>query len=431
MSRIAAVRAFEALDSRGRPTVAARVTLANGRSARVVVPSGASTGGYEARERRDGGGRHGGWGVRHAVTAVNGTLAAAIHGMDPHDQRAVDMRLEEADGTPDLRALGANAVLAVSLAVMRARAEDRGIPLWQVLREEGPASAATGQELVDPPRLPKPMVNILSGGAHAGRLLDIQDVLAMPVGAQSVAEAIEWAARVRQAAAEAIAEAGGPAALVADEGGLAHRFATNEAAVALVRDAIERAGLRPGEDVAIAIDLAANQFWNSAGYELSAEGRAMSSEQWANEIERWTREYPIASVEDPFAEDDWSGWLRLTPAIARRCEVIGDDLFATNAGRLAEGVRSGAATAVLIKPNQAGTVSRAQDVLRAAKAAGYRTVVSARSGDTEDDWLADLAVGWDADRIKVGSTTRSERTAKWNRLLEIEDSVLNTNGGCQ
>jgi enolase len=263
------------------------------------------------------------------------------------------------------------------------------------------------------------MVNIVSGGAHAGRLLDIQDVLVIPVSATSFAEAIEWVARVRAATAALLTAAGGSAALVADEGGIAHRLDSNEAAVALVRDGIQAAGLRPGEQMAIAIDVAANQIWDGASYFLRTENRRLTPEEWIEELAGWRSRYPIISFEDVLVEDDWPGWRTATRRLGGG-QILGDDLFATSRERLRQGVEHGAANAVLVKPNQAGTVSRARRTFQAAVASGYRTVLSARSGDTEEHWLADLAVGWEAGQIKVGSTTRSERTAKWNRLLEIE-----------
>jgi enolase len=406
---ITGVSGFEALDSRGRPTVAARVTLAGGASARAIAPSGASTGGHEAIELRDGGGRYGGAGARRAVEWVNGELGCGLLDLDADDQTAVDERLEQIDGTSELSRCGANAVLAISLAAMLAHARARRLPLWRSMHSDNRPG----------PLLPMPMVNIISGGAHAGRLLDIQDVLVVPVGAAGFAEAIEWVARVRAATAALLTAAGGSCALVADEGGLAHRLDSNEAAVALVRDGIQAAGLRPGQEMAIAIDVAANQIWDGESYFLRTENRRLTPGEWIEELAGWRSRYPIVSLEDVLVEDDWPGWRSATRRLGG-CQTLGDDLFATSHRRLRQGVEHGAANAVLVKPNQAGTVSRARRTFEAAVAAGYRTVLSARSGDTEEHWLADLAVGWEAGQIKVGSTTRSERTAKWNRLLEIE-----------
>ncbi|HWI22451.1 MAG TPA: phosphopyruvate hydratase [Baekduia sp.] len=405
---IDSVFAWEALDSRGRPTVAAAVTLKGGATGRAVVPSGASTGGHEAVELRDGGERYGGYGVLNAVASANGPLADAVKGMDALDRVAVDTAMEQADGEPALGRLGANAALAISLAVTIAAADAQGIPLWQAL-DGG-----------DEPLIPMPMVNIVSGGAHARGALDIQDVLAIPVGASSFAEAMEWIARTRQGTADELDKRGGSSALVADEGGLAGALGSNEAALELVVKGIERAGLTPGDDVSLALDLAANQMFKDGGYRLDVEDRTLDSDEWVQTIARWCAEYPISSLEDIVAEDEWEAWRAASPIVGEGRQLLGDDLFATNSGRLERGIAEHVANAVLVKVNQAGTVSRAERVVKQAHAAGYSTVVSARSGDTEDGWLADLAIGWRAEQIKVGSTMRSERTAKWNRVLEIE-----------
>ncbi|HVX42786.1 MAG TPA: phosphopyruvate hydratase [Mycobacteriales bacterium] len=410
---IAEIAAWEALDSRGRPTVACRVRLEGGAVGRAIVPSGASTGGHEAIERRDGGERYSGYGVRGAVTALIEELAPAVHGMDAVDYRRVDARLEEVDGTAALERIGANAVLAVSLAGCLAAGAATGRPLWRFLTEQVQTPA--------PPRLPLPMINIISGGAHAGRALDVQDILAVPVAATSFAEAIELTARVRAATAVLLERAGGAAALVADEGGLAAALGSNAAALDLITDGISAAGLQPGEDVAVALDVAANQFLDNTGdYHLASEDTTLTPAEWLETVRQWCDRYPLISIEDVLAEDDWAGWQEAGRILPPDRQLLGDDLFATNAGRLQRGITESVANAVLVKPNQAGTLSRAQEVLEAAHAAGYATVVSARSGDTEDSWLADLAVGWRAGQVKVGSLTRSERTAKWNRLLEIE-----------
>ena len=402
---VAAVHAWEALDSRGRPTVACAVTLRGGGTGRAVVPSGASTGGHEAVELRDGGDRYGGKGVRRAVANVAAVLAPAVVGRDADDRPAVDAVLEATDPDPLLGTVGANAVLAVSLAVTLAAADQTREPLWR--RLGGPD-----------PLIPLPMVNVVSGGAHAGGLLDIQDVLVVPVGATSFAEAIEWAARVRAATAAVLDARGAGSPLVADEGGLAAALDGNEAALALVTEGIERAGL--AGRVALAVDIAANQLRDGDAYRLRREGRTLDPAAWADLLDVWCGRYPVVSIEDALAEDDWAGWRAVTDRWGAARQVLGDDLFATGADRLRRGIDGGVANAVLVKPNQAGTVTRAERVVATAHAAGYATVVSARSGDTEDTWLADLAVGWRAGQIKVGSTTRSERTAKWNRLLEIE-----------
>ena len=408
VSTIRDVHAWEALDSRGRPTVAAVVELAGGARGRAVVPSGASTGGHEAVERRDGGERYGGYGVLGAVSSANGELRDRIVGLDAVDHGAVDAALESADPRPDLGTVGANAVLALSLATLLASADSTAMPLWRMLADSSE------------PLIPMPMVNIVSGGAHARGLLDIQDVLVVPEGASSFAEAMEWVARVRAATAELLDERGGSSALVADEGGLAGALGSNVAALALVTDGVHRAGLRPGIDASLALDLAANQLWTGERYALRVEQRELTPAEWIDVVGEWCERFPIVSIEDALFEDDWSGWSSASQSIGVGRQLLGDDLFATNDARLERGIDAEVANAVLVKPNQAGSVSRAAAVVRRAHAAGYGTVVSARSGDTEDTWLADLAIGWRARQIKVGSTMRSERTAKWNRVLEIE-----------
>jgi enolase len=408
-TKIADVFAWQALDSRGTPTVAVEMTLANGARGRVVVPSGASTGRHEARELRDGGERFGGRGVTRAVANAGGALAKAVHGLDAGDQPAVDAALRAADPDPALGGVGANAVLAVSIATARAAAAAAREPLYRFVAEGGA------------PLLPLPMVNVLSGGAHAGRAVDVQDFLVVPVGARTFAEAITIAWHVRAGTAAAAREAGHGVALVADEGGLGLTLPSNRAALELLAAGIERAGYRPGVDAAIAIDVAATQFFDPASgdYHLAAEDRRIGAAALVAELGGWRSEFPIVSIEDVLAEDDWTGWTRAHTVLGD-LQLLGDDLFCTNPDRLRRGVSENAANAVLVKPNQNGTLSGALDVVRRAQAAGWAPVVSARSGETEDDWLADLAVGWRAGQIKVGSTMRSERTAKWNRLLEIE-----------
>jgi enolase len=406
MTRIGAVRAFEALDSRGRPTVAARVELAGGARGSALAPSGASTGSGEAVELRDGGERYAGLGVQRAVAHANGPLAEAVVGLDAADQAGVDDALRAADGSADLGRLGANAIVAISIATAIAASRALGVELYRLA---GPA-----------PLLPLPMVNIISGGAHATGGIDVQDLLCVPLGAGSFAEAIEWSARVRAATAAVAAERGLGSSLVADEGGLGPALASTGAALDLLARGIERSGLRAGDQVAIAIDVAATQLVHGGGYRLRNEGRELSGPELVELVDGWCRSYPIVSVEDPLGDEDWATWRLATERLGSRVQLLGDDLLVTDSARLARAIEGGVANAVLVKPNQVGTLSQAAGVVRAAQAAGYRTVVSARSGDTEDRWLADLAVGWRAGQIKVGSTMRSERTAKWNRLLEIE-----------
>ncbi|MDV6247447.1 phosphopyruvate hydratase [Rhodococcus opacus] len=402
--------AWEALDSRGTPTVACEVVLAGGGRGTAIVPSGASTGTHEAVELRDGGDRYGGRGVSAAVANVVGPLADAVRGRDATDQADIDAALRWADGTADLSALGANAALAISIANVKAAADAAGEPLYSYVADGGAE-----------PLLPLPMVNIISGGAHAGRAIDVQDFLVVPVGASSFTEAIDVAWRVRRGTAAVAEERGYNVALVADEGGIAAPLPSNRSALELLAAGIERAGLQPGIDAAIAIDVAATEFYDAqkGRYELTSEGRTLTSDELVEELRSWCTDFPIVSIEDVLAEDDWDNWATGTSTLAK-VQLLGDDLFVTNSTRLSRGIETGAANAVLVKPNQVGTLSDAREVVRAAQSARYATVLSARSGETEDSWLADLAVGWRTGQIKVGSTTRSERTAKWNRLLEIE-----------
>jgi enolase len=407
--RIAAVHAWEALDSRGTPTVACEIVLGDGARGSAVVPSGASTGGHEAVELRDGGERYGGRGVRRAVANANGPLASAVIGLDAGDQEGVDQTLRDADGTGDLSRLGANAVLSMSIATALAHAASTAQPLY--------AAAAVGE-----PLLPLPMINVLSGGAHADRALDIQDVLAVPVGAESFAQALEWGWRVRRATEAVARDRGLPASLVADEGGLGLPLASARTALRLVLEGIARTGLRAPDQVALAVDVAANQLAEPGGYHLRTEDRRLDAGELVAELAGWVADFPIVSLEDVLGEDDWAGWEHATRRLGD-VQLIGDDLFATDVGRLRRGIECAVGNAVLVKPNQVGTLTDALSVARAAQRSGYATILSARSGDTEDSWLADLAVGWRTGQIKVGSTTRSERTAKWNRLLKIETDL--------
>jgi enolase len=408
-TRIEGLLAWEALDSRGRPTVACAVRLAGGARGHAVVPSGASTGTHEALELRDGDERrYGGRGVRRAVAHVNGDLAAVAVGLDAADQPALDAALRAADGTPNLSRLGANATLAVSVAAALAAADAERAPLHARLDPAGE------------PLLPLPMVNVLSGGAHASGALDMQDFLVVPTGATSFAGAIEIAWSVRSHAERLARERGLPVGLVADEGGLGLALPSHRAALELLVAAIERAGLVPGEQAAIAIDVAATQLAAGDGYRLAIEDRTLAARELVAELVRWCAEYPIVSLEDPVGDTDREGWELASAELTGRVQLVGDDLFATDADRLGEGIREGIANAVLVKPNQTGTLSGAAEVVCRAREAAYATVVSARSGDTEDAWLADLAVGWRAGQIKVGSLARSERTAKWNRLQRIQ-----------
>ncbi len=408
MALIERVHAWEALDSRGTPTVACAVRLADGSEGEATVPSGASIGRHEAHERRDGGERYGGKGVLDAVAAVRDEIGPALSGRDVLNQEAIDATLRELDGTPNLARLGANGVLAASIACALAAARSAGVPLWRRLDPDGQ------------PLLPLPMVNVVSGGAHAGGLIDVQDFLVVPVGAASFGEALEWVSRVRAATADELRRLGHGSSLVADEGGLAAPLPSNRAALDLLLAGIERSGLEPLVEAAIAVDVAATQLVVEGGYRFESEQRTLHRAALVEELALWVDDYPIVSIEDALGEDDGEGWGLITGHLANRIQLVGDDLFATSPERLRAGIRDGVANAVLVKPNQVGTVSDARRVVEIARAAGYATVVSARSGETEDSWLADLAVGWRAGQLKVGSTMRSERTAKWNRLLRIE-----------
>jgi enolase len=412
-SSIDSLRARQILDSRGRPTVEVEVRLADGSVGRASVPSGASTGTHEAHELRDGRGSHEGRGVRRAVANVDGEIAAALRGLDAFEQRTVDARLLELDGTPRLERLGANAVLGASLAVCRAAAASRGLPLYAWIAE-----LAGTRDIV----LPMPMVNILSGGLHAGRGMDVQDFLVIPAAARSIDEAIETACRVRSAAARVMENRGLPT-LLADEGGLSPGLARGREALQLLVESIEAAGLAAGDEVVIAIDVAATALWDRAAgaYRLAREGRLASSDEMIAMAEDWVREFPVVSIEDALDEEDWAGWRRLTERLGGRIRLIGDDLFTTHLGRLRRGVEQRVANGVLVKPNQNGTLTGTLDVVAAARAAGYAPVISARSGETEDPFIADLAAGTAAGQIKIGSVRGGERLAKYNQLLRIAD----------
>ncbi|WP_251341227.1 phosphopyruvate hydratase [Haloplanus halophilus] len=407
MTDIEGVDAWEVLDSRGEPTVRVRVETADG-AGTFTVPAGASTGAHEAVERRDGGDRYGGRGVRDAVAAVRDELAPVVVGRPATDQRGIDEALVDRDGTESLSRLGANAVLGVSGAVARAAAAATDRPLYEALAPDaGPGS------------LPLPMVNVLSGGLHAAADLPIQDFLAVPVGADTYPEALETAWAVRRAAGRRIGDGDHPPP-VADEGGFVPPVADADAAFDLLVDAVRDAGHDPGSDVAIAVDVAATHFYDPDRERYALPGEALSREAMIDRVAGWIDDHPVRSVEDPLAEDDWRGWERLADRVGDRVQLLGDDLLATNAARLDRAVDAGAANAALIKPNQAGTITRTRRVLERAVDAGWAPVVSARSGETCDSTIADLAVALDAGQIKIGSLARSERLAKYNRLLEID-----------
>jgi enolase len=412
-THIESLRARQILDSRGRPTVEVDVRLDGGIMGRASVPSGASTGAAEAHELRDGDSeQYRGLGVRQAVSHVNGEIARAMRGFDACDQRGLDARLRALDDTEQLSRLGANAVLGVSLAACRAAAAARGQALYQRIAE----LSGTPEIL-----MPMPMVNILSGGLHAGRGMDVQDFLAIPASARDTQEALHHIARVRQAAADIMAERGLPT-LLADEGGLSPGFASGREALQLMVEATERAGLRPGEDIVIAIDVAASALKGPDGqYKLTREDRLASAREMMDMVRDWVDAFPVVSVEDALDENAWADWCVLTSELGGRVQLVGDDFFTTNVARVQRGIQERAANSVLIKLNQNGTLSGTLDVLALARQAGYAPVVSARSGETEDDFLADLAVGTAAGQIKVGSLRCSDRLAKYNQLLRIEE----------
>lgn len=403
-ARIQRLRAWEILDSRGRPTVAAMCELEDGSRAQAHAPSGASTGRHEALELRDGDPwRYSGKGVLTAVEHVNDLIASALRGMDALDQTAVDHRMIELDATPNKSMLGANAMLAASCAVARAAAVHAGIPLWKHLAGDRK------------PVLPLPMVNILSGGLHAGGNIEFQDFLVYPDPAKSYAEQLESIVAVHAETRRILEDFGYKLTGVADEGGWGPRLESNERALQVLAEAIEKVDA----EMTLALDIAATHFHEEGRYRLRTEGRILSSSEMASQFEDWCGEYPVRSIEDPLAEDDWPGWRELTARLGTRVQVVGDDFFTTNLERLERGIREKCANAVLVKMNQIGTLTETFRVLDRALDAGYRAVISARSGETEDSFLADLAVASGAGQIKVGSITRSERLAKYNRLLEI------------
>ena len=411
MTALIDLRGREILDSRGNPTVEVEAVLETGAVARAAVPSGASTGRHEAVERRDGDpARYGGKGVRDAVEAVDGEIFDALSGRDVEDQRALDLALIALDGTDDKSRLGANATLGVSLAVARAGALARGAPLYRHIGG------------VDAHCLPVPLMNVINGGAHADNGLDLQEFMIAPVGAPSFAEALRWGAEIFQALRRRLAEAG-HATSVGDEGGFAPDLKSAAEALDFVLRAVEDAGYRPGEQVALALDAAASELHRDGLYRLAGEGRDLGADETIAWFETLAARYPILSIEDGLDEDDWDGWAAMTRALGARVQLVGDDLFATNPVRLRRGVREGAANAALIKANQIGTLTETLEAVRTAHRAGYRTVISHRSGETGDSFIADLAVATNSGQIKAGSLSRSERLEKYNRLIRIEEEL--------
>jgi len=407
MSDIVEISGREILDSRGNPTVEVDVVLDSGARGRAAVPSGASTGEHEAVELRDGGERYGGKGVRTAVGFVNGEIADALDGFDATSQRVIDRVLGELDGTDTKARLGANAILGVSLAVAKAAADELDIPLYRYV---GGVNAHI---------LPVPMMNVLNGGVHADNTVDMQEFMVMPTGAPSYAEALRWGTETYHAL-KALLHERGLSTAVGDEGGFAPDLATNEAAIGLLVEAIGRAGFRPGEDIAIAIDPATSELYRDGAYHLDGEGQVLGADDFVTYWTRLVDTYPIVSIEDGMAEDDWDGWAALTAAVGDRVQLVGDDLFVTNTVRLGRGIDRLVANSVLVKVNQIGTLTEALDTVEMAVSHGYTSVLSHRSGETEDTTIADLAVATNCGQIKTGAPARSDRVAKYNQLLRIE-----------
>ncbi|BCU06002.1 phosphopyruvate hydratase [Allochromatium tepidum] len=410
MSEIVDVRAREVLDSRGNPTVEADVITADGAIGRAIVPSGASTGSREALELRDGDkSRYNGKGVLTAVANIRSELREAILGLDVADQTAIDRRMIELDGTDNKARLGANALLGVSLAVAHAAAQEKALPLYQ--------SLAGG-----PYRLPVPMMNIINGGEHADNSVDFQEFMILPVGAGSIREAVRYGAEVFHAL-KSVLHGRGLATAVGDEGGFAPDLASNEAAIEAILEAIHKTGFKVGSDIYLGVDVAASEFYKDGQYVLKGEGRTLSSDGLIDLLADWVAKYPILSIEDGLAEGDWDGWKRLTERLGDKVQIVGDDLFVTNTRILQEGIDKGIANSILIKVNQIGTLTETLDAIAMAHKAGYTTVISHRSGETEDSTIADLAVATGAGQIKTGSLSRSDRVAKYNQLMRIEDQL--------
>ena len=410
MTAIATIVGREILDSRGNPTVEVDVVLKDGAFGRAAVPSGASTGAHEAHELRDGGKRYEGKGVKRAVEAVNGEIRNGLQGFDADDRRGLDQRLRDLDGTSNKKRLGANAILGVSLAAAKAAARTHSQPLYRYLG--GPKATL----------LPVPMMNIVNGGAHADNPIDFQEFMIAPVGAPSIAEAVRMGAEVFHALRSALKQAGYTTA-VGDEGGFAPDLASTRAALDFVMAAITAAGYRPGGDIYLALDVAATELFHDGRYILEGEKRTLTSAEMTAYYAELVASYPIFSIEDGMAEDDWEGWHGLTAALGDRCQLVGDDLFVTNVARLKEGIDKGIANAILVKVNQIGTLTETLDAVRMAQQAGYAAVMSHRSGETEDATIADLAVATNCGQIKTGSLARSDRVAKYNQLIRIEEEL--------
>jgi enolase len=409
VASIEAIFAREILDSRGNPTVEVEVVLDDGTMARAAVPSGASTGAFEAVELRDGDkARFGGKGVLRAVEAIEDEIAPELLGFDADDQRLIDQEMIDLDGTPNKSKLGANAILGVSLAVAKAAADSADLSLFRYI---GGPNAHT---------LPVPMLNILNGGSHADTNVDIQEFMAAPIGAATFHEALQWGAEVYHSL-KSVLKTHGLATSIGDEGGFAPNLANNRAAIDLILEAITLAGFKPGKDIALALDVAATEFFKDGSYTF--EGDKRSSDQMIEYYTSLVDQYPLVSIEDPLDEDDWDGWAQITTALGSRVQIVGDDLFVTNPKRIAKGIKLGAANALLVKVNQIGTLTETLDAVALAHRSGYRCMMSHRSGETEDVTIADLAVATDCGQIKSGAPARSERVAKYNQLMRIEDEL--------
>lgn len=411
MTQILNILAREILDSRGFPTVEVDVELVSGATGRAAVPSGASTGSFEALERRDGDqGRYLGKGVMGAVTAINNDIFEAIQGLDAFDQRHIDQVLIDLDGTQNKSKLGANAILGVSLATAKAGAIAQGLPLYRYLGG------------VDAHVLPVPMMNIINGGAHADNPIDIQEFMIIPAGAASLREAVRLGAEVFHSL-KALLKKAGHNTNVGDEGGLAPALRSSREALDFILQAIDSTGYEAGKDIFLALDVAATEFYKEGRYHMVGEGKTFTSDQMISYYEELLLQYPIISIEDGLSEEDWTGWVNLTHSLGKRIQLVGDDLFVTNPERLRKGIEMGAANAILIKPNQIGTLTETLEAIRIAKEAGYKVVISHRSGETEDTTIADLAVATNAGQIKTGSLSRSDRVAKYNQLIRIEEEL--------
>jgi enolase len=410
LSEIDVVHARQVLDSRGNPTVEVDVLLKSGASGRAGVPSGASTGEFEAVELRDGGSAWAGKGVTNAVANVNGELADAVRGLDPADQEGLDRALIDRDGTPNKGRLGANAILGVSLAAAKAAASEAGLPLWRYLGGEAAHV------------LPVPMMNVLNGGAHADNKVDFQEFMVVPVGASTFSEGLRTGTEVFHALKRTL-HGRGLGTAVGDEGGFAPDLDSNEAALEALIEGIQAAGYQPGEDVAIALDPATSEIYANGAYVLEHEGRTLSASELAGYWAEMAGRYPILSIEDGMDEEDWDGWRELTERVGDRVQLVGDDLFVTNTERLRRGIDAGVANSILVKVNQIGTLTETLDAVRTATDAGYTAVMSHRSGETEDTTIADLAVATGCGQIKTGAPSRSDRTAKYNQLLRIEEAL--------